>query len=282
MRRIYWLIILLLPALLFSKQTKPVVFVSILPQKYFVERIAGDFFDVKVMVKPNENPATYEPTIKQLSSLKQCKLYFSIDVPFEKVWLPKIRKMYPNLRIVSTSKGITKRFMDNFEGKKNSKNPDPHIWLSPKLVKIQAKNIKEAFCKTYPEHSEDFNKNYSEFLSELDNLHNTISKNLSDIKVRKFAVFHPSWGYFADEFSLKQIPIEIEGKEPTPKQLKSIISILKRENIKVIFVQKQFSQKLAHSIAKQIGGKVIAIDPLAENFYQNLLQISKQIKDTLQ
>ena len=267
---------------LYSKVTKPVIFVSILPQKYFINRVAGNSFEVKVMVKPGENPAVYEPTIKQLSLLKKADLYFSIGVPFEKVWLPKIKKMYPHLQIIDTSKGIKKRYMDTFSNAKNSsKNPDPHIWLSPNLVKIQATTIAEALSQKYPDKKEYFYNNLNKFTAELDSLHNFINTQFANIKVRKFAVFHPSWGYFADEFSLKQIPIEIEGKQPTAKQLKTIINILKKENIKVIFVQKQFSTKLAAAIASQINGKVIPIDPLSENYIENLKGISIKIKSAL-
>jgi zinc transport system substrate-binding protein len=264
------------------KKIKETVFVSILPQKYFVQRIIGTDFTVNVMVKPGENPAMYEPTIEQLSNLKNTLVYFSIGVPFEKVWIPKIKKMFPDLKIVDTSQNIKKRFMDTFDRKKNnSQNPDPHIWLSPNLVKIQAKTIYQTLSELFPEKKDIMEINYQKFVTQLDSLHNVISDNLKNLKNRKFAVFHPSWGYFADEFNLKQIPIEIEGKEPTAIQLEKIISILKKQNIKIIFVQQQFSTKLAEAVARQINGKVVRIDPLSEDYINNLIEISQKMKSVL-
>ena len=266
------------------ENTKPTLFVSILPQKYFVKRIAGDIVDINVMVKPGHNPATYEPTMKQMSMLGISKTYFSIGVPFEKAWLPKIKDINQNLLIVDTSKGIKRRVMDNFSKSQNRQNvklTDPHIWLAPKLVKIQAKNIYETLLTLFPAQKDTFTRNYKNFLDDLDNLHQNIAQNLSNLKGREFAVFHPSWGYFADEFSLKQIPIEIEGKSPSAKKLSKIIKILKKNKIKTVFVQEQFDTRLAKSIADEISGKVIAIDPLSEDYINNLTNISKTMKTEL-
>lgn len=263
---------------------KTTVFVSILPQKYFVKRIVGDNADIKVMVSPGQNPEVYDPTMQQMSMLAISKVYFSIGVPFEKVWLPKIKKMNPNLLIVDTSKGIKHRIMDNFfdsSEKNNARLTDPHIWLAPELVKIQAKNIYETMVNLLPNKKNELTANYKSFLDDLDKLHNEIKNSFSNLKSRKFAVFHPSWGYFADEFSLKQIPVEIEGKSPSAKELSKIIAIFKKNNIKTVFVQKQFDRRVAESIANEISGKVISIDPLSEDYINNLLNISKIMKNEL-
>ena len=267
-----------------KESAKPTLFVSILPQKYFVKRIVRDNADVVVMVSPGHNPATYEPTMKQMSILSSSKIYFSIGVPFEKVWLPKIKKTNSNLIIMDTSKGIKRRVMDDFnksQSEQNVKLTDPHIWLAPNLVKIQAKNIYDALLTLFPNQKDEFTQNYNKFLNDLDNLHQDIAHNLSNLKNREFAVFHPSWGYFADEFSLKQIPVEIEGKSPSAKELSKIIKILKRDKIKAVFVQKQFDTRLAETIATEISGKVIAIDPLSDDYINNLTKISKTIKNEL-
>ena len=263
---------------------KTTVFVSILPQKYFVKRIVGSNANIKVMVKPGHNPATYEPTMQQMSMLDASKVYFAIGVPFEKIWLPKIDRINPKLLIVDTSKGIKHRIMDNFSDNPNKnkiKLTDPHIWLSPNLVKIQAKEIYETMMNIFPNKKNDLTVNYKKFIDDLEQLHNDINKNLSNLKNREFAVFHPSWGYFADEFSLKQIPIEIEGKSPSAKELSKIIKILKKNEIKTVFVQKQFDTRLAKSIANEISGKIVVIDPLSEDYMNNLLEISKIIKSEL-
>jgi zinc transport system substrate-binding protein len=249
------------------------VTVSILPEKYFVKKIAGDLANVQVMVKPGSEPATYEPKPKQLSYLSKSKLYFAIGVPFEKNWLKKFKDINPNLLIVDISKNIHKRSMNSFydmkknkEQKSDKNSLDPHIWLSPKLVKTISKNISNAFVKIDPIHKETYLANLKKFYKEIDDLDIYSHKKLDKLSHREFIVFHPVWGYFADEFGLRQIPIQIEGKNPTPKTLIKLINYAKKNGIKTIFVQPQFSEKSARVIAKNINGKVVAINPLEENW----------------
>jgi zinc transport system substrate-binding protein len=158
---------------------------------------------------------------------------------------------------------------------------DPHIWLSPKLVKIQAKNILDGFLKIDEKHKDIYMENYKKFIKEIEDTDSKIKDTLSNLKNRKFMVFHPTWGYFADEYNLEQIPIEVEGKTPSMQTLAKLINKAKKDNIKVVFVQPQFSKKSAEIIAKQIGGKVIAVDPLAENWSENLISVSKVFKKVL-
>ncbi len=274
-------------------------FVSILPQKYFVERIVGDMFNIEVLVKPGESPATYEPTTKQMIGLSKAKALFTIGVAFEDNLIPKLQKQYPDLEILATDKNILKHkpasFIDIFDNELDHSHHhhenedahhhheglDPHIWLSPNLVKTQVTNIADYFIATYPEQANFFEKNRDEFFTELDEATLEIEKIFSKVERREFLCFHPAWGYFADQFNLKQIPIEIEGKEPTPKEQQKIIEFVQEQGIKVIFVQAQFDQRIASSIAEQIGGSVILIDPLAENYLDNLKIIANKIAESM-
>jgi len=267
--------------------------VSILPQKYFIEKIASEGFQIKVMVSPGFSPATYEPLPKQLGQLKNTKAFFSIGVPFEEAWLKKISSINPEMRIVDTSDSIKLRKMDDFQEiirddheedelhNDHNHQHDPHIWLSPRLVKKQAKVILYSLIELDQENSDKYQQNYNRFILELSELQAYIQDKLNNIDSRQFLVFHPSWGYFADEFGLKQIPIEIKGKKPTARELISIIEYAREKNIKVLFVQKQFSTKEAQSIAKAIDGKLIQIDPLAENYNENMKQIADIFSDEL-
>ncbi len=255
------------------------VSVSILPQKYFVKQIAGDLAKVQVMVLPGSEPATYEPKPKQLSHLMKSKIYFAIGVPFEKNWLTKFKEVSPKMLVVDVSKGIKKRAMSssyNLKSKKRVKKDalDPHIWLSPKLVKVIAKNIADAFIKMDPNHKDIYLSNLKSFTKQISSLQKYAHKKLDHLKHTEFMVFHPVWGYFADEFHLKQIPIQIEGKNPTPKSLIQLIKYAKDKDIKVIFVQPQFSKKSAKVIARNIGAKVVVLDPLSQNW-------TKSIKDAI-
>jgi len=272
----------------------PTVTVSILPQKYFVEQIAKDFLQVNVMVAPGTNQHTYEPKPAQMKELAKSDAYFSIGDGFEKAWLPKFKNSNPKMIMVDTIKGIEKIAMEehHHEDEKadhkghahhdhEEESLDPHVWLDPILVKIQAKNIYDALITLYPAQASEFTKNYEAFLVSIDTLDATIQKTLSEIKSRKFIVFHPSYGYFAQRYNLEQIAIEVSGKEPKPSELATIIKEAKEENAKVVFVAPQFSQKSAISIAKQINGKVLPIDPLAYAWSENLLSIAKTFQSEL-
>ncbi len=246
--------------------------------KYFVERIGGRHFDVQVLVGPGQSPATYEPTPRQMAKLNDAIVYFRIGVPFENVWLDRIKNANPDMQVVDTRKGIELREISRHSHDQDSGAhegiKDPHIWLSPSLVKYQARTICDALIEISPAQRDEFNDGLTSFIDDLDNLSLEIKNKLSELKSRNFMVFHPSWGYFADEFNLEQIPIEIEGKEPGAKELAAIIDYAKEQNIKVIFTQAQFSQRSAKAIAEEIGGKVIAIDSLDEDYINNLRKVA--------
>jgi len=290
------------------------VFVSILPQKYFVERITGDKIDVKVLVKPGESPATYNPTPQQMKGLTEAQIYFRIGVPFEQAWLSKIQNNNQELKIIDTRQNIELMEMDNFaeisqeylkqnEGKflKTEVDPhyyehnkfdfkydstavvmDPHIWLSPELVKIQTETIYRALIELDSENAPFYQSNLAHFHHDLDKLSVEIETALASIKNRRFLVFHPSWGYFARQFNLKQIPIEIHGKTPGMKMITDIILFSKLENLEVIFVQEQFSTHEAEAIAEVLNARVIKIDPLAENYLNNMRNIAHTFKEQLE
>jgi zinc transport system substrate-binding protein len=251
------------------------VTVSILPQKFFVEKIGGNAVVVNVMVLPGSNPAVYEPKPKQMVMLKKSKIYFAIGVPFEMIWLDKFKKVNPDMKIVLTQKGINRLPMVKRKKTSGREILDPHIWLSPELVKKQCETIKNVLSEIDIEKKDLYEKNFRKFLQEIDEVNNKIKTILRNSSGKKFIVFHPSWGYFARDYNLIQIPIEIEGKAPKPKDLNKLIRIAKKENIKVVFVQPQFSSAMAETIAKQINGKIVKVDPLAENWSENILKAAK-------
>ncbi len=258
------------------------VFVSILPQKYFVEKIGKSQVDVRVMVHPGANPATYEPKPRQMAALAKAKLYFAVGVPFEHVWLKKIAADNPEMNIIHTDEGIEKISMtDHHHDKKDihgHKSKDPHIWLSPALVKIQAYSIFTALKTVDPDHGMLYKTNYDRFIADIDALDQELKNGFSDIQNRRFMVFHPSWGYFAQAYGLTQIPVEMEGKEPKPGQLKELIEYARTQQIRIIFAQPQFSTKSARLVAGEIGGTVTFADPLAEDWPANLRKTAAALK----
>jgi zinc transport system substrate-binding protein len=265
------------------------VVASILPQKYFIEKIGGDRVSVSVMVLPGANPATYEPKPRQMVNLSKTRIYFAIGVPFEDNWLPKFSRTNAKMMVVATQSGIKKLPMKpgghhHDETQNGHENPvtatkDPHIWLSPPLVMVQARNILDGLVKADPKGKKNYEANYKAFLRELKDLDEEIRKELQTTgQNHKFMVYHPSWGYFARTYGLEQIPIELEGKQPSPRKLLELIQDARKDGIKVIFVQPQFSEKSAETIAHAIGGKVVAADPLAEDWKNNLLHVAAKFR----
>lgn len=256
------------------------VFTSILPQKFFVEQIGGDLVKVEVLVGPGMSPHTYEPLPQQMSSLSRARLFFAIGVPFEQVLRQKLVSICPNLKIIETDRGIERRVMQAYEesdGHLHSEDcnhsagtSDPHIWLDPELAMIQGKNIAAALKEALPEHAAVIDARLAEFSTKMRKLVAELTLVLEPVKGETMLVFHPAFGYYADRFGLKQKAIEIEGKEPAPRQLVNLIRYCKAQNIHIVFVQKQFPVAAAETVARSINGSVIIIDPLSENYADNL------------
>lgn len=271
------------------------VFVSIVPQKYFVEKIGKDRVGVQVMVQPGASPATYEPKPRQMADLSKTRLYFAIGVPFEQSWLKKIAAANPEMTVIHTDRGIEKIAMaahhhdddvDTQHGEKGRPGHghgglDPHIWLSPPLVMIQAKTILAGLVAVDPAHQTTYEANFNAFISEIADLDMELKGIFASKKERRFMVFHPTWGYFAHNYGLQQVPIEIEGKNPRPAQLKALIEQARESGITVIFVQPQFSIKSAALVAKAIGGQVAIADPLAENWAASLRTVAEKLRAAL-
>ena len=271
------------------------VFVSIVPQRYFVQQIGKDLVDVKVMVQPGASPATYEPKPRQMSDLSKARVYFAIGVPFENTWLRKIATANPEMKMVHTDHGIEKIPMaehhhetdEHHEDEAHEEDHhehaglDPHIWLSPPLVKTQARTILAALQEADPGHRNVYEANFQNFVSRIDQLDADLRKTFADKQGLQFMVFHPSWGYFAHAYGLKQVAIEIEGKSPKPAQLKELIEHAREKGIRIIFVQPQFSTKSAELIAREISGQVAFADPLAQDWMANLNHVADNFKEAL-
>lgn len=270
---------------------KPVITVSILPQKYFVQRLAGNRFEINVIIPPGHSPDTYAPSPRQMKEISRSKLFFLIGyIPLEKTWFNHVKDTNPNLLIVDTSKGINMisgghhhhEEPTHHHPQENHEQPgiDPHSWLSPQAVKIQVNHMLQALIKIDPANRTLYEKNYTHFISDINNLDQEIKTMLQPHQGKKFMVFHPAWSYFARDFQLEQVPIEQEGKTPSPTQMKRVIDTARQANIKIIFVQKQFDTHSADAIATEIGAKVAILDPLAEDWLTNMKTIASTLAQT--
>jgi len=258
------------------------VFVSIEPQAFFVEKIADGLAEVEVLVKAGQSPATYAPTPQQVVRLSQADVYFRIGVPFEEALLSKLAGSTKRLRIVDTRRGISLRRLEEGDSDGHSHGPlDPHVWMSPRLVKIQAETICDALCRLAPGHAATFRKNLATFQAELDALDARIARALAPLRGKEVLVFHPAYGYFADAYGLKQVAVEAAGKAPSARRLVELIEWAKRRGIKVVFVQPQFSDRGARAIAEAIGGIVVPLDPLARDYVGNMEAIARSVEEAL-
>ncbi len=290
-----WLL-LLLPCLTAAAPPPVRVFVSVLPQKTFVERIGGDRVQVQVMVQPGASPHTYDPSPRQVAALAEADLYLAIGVNFEAAWMGRIRATNPGMTILDTAQGLRRRTLeahdhgdeaehqaDQQRGHDAESHPDhqadPHIWTSPPMVKQMAARIRDALTDLDPAGGPTYAAGYATFAAELDALDAEIRARLADLPSRRFMVFHPAWGYFADAYGLTQVTIEHEGKEPGPKALAALIDQARREQVRVIFVQPQFSRKAAAQVAAAIGGRVEVMDPLAADYVANLRQVAQVLAE---
>lgn len=328
------LLLLAITAIAGSAWATPSAFVTITPQKYFVDRISGGKASVSVMVEAGANPHAYEPKPRQMAELGKASIYFTIGDSFDQTWLSRIISANPAITVVHTAEGIEKIPMIDGHDDKDHKGEahghtdaghahkgeanghkntghghddeahghddttqshgsdahghdhgtlDPHIWLDPALVKIQAAHIRDGLSTVDPDGAQEYAANAAAFMQELDELDSELRTILSVLPEdrRTFLVFHPSWGYFAKAYGLKQASIEVEGKEPSPRDMARIIALGKETGAKVVFVQPQFSEKSASVIAKQVGAQVVRLDPLAADWSENLRKAAHAFVDAL-
>lgn len=297
---------------------KPTITVTIGPQSYFVKQIAQDTLEVNVMVPPNAEPHSYEPKPQQMKALEKSDIYFTIGLSEEDKWIEKFKKTYPNLNVVPTDKGIEKIAMAKHSHHDHDKHEhhdhanhdhddhdhdkhdhdhdkheahedhghhhpklDPHIWVDPISAKVIAKNITNELVKKYPKNSDLYKANLKKFEEKCDKLDIFIKDTLKDVKSREFIVYHPSWGYYAKQYNLKQIPVEVEGKEPKIKDLAELIDEAKEHHVKVIFVQPNFSQKSAKLVAEATDSKVVSINHLSADWENELRKTTEAFKEGL-
>jgi len=271
-----------------SEQGEPIAFVSIGPQRYVVQSIAGSRIRVEVLVQPGQDPHTFEPTPKQMTQLSRGQLYFRIGVAFERSLIPRIRSSNPQLKIIDTQAGIELREIEkgDHEGEKGKDHDehgmDPHTWLSPLLAKRQAQTIRDALIEADPGGREEYEAGYRNLAAELDGLHREIAAALAPYRGEEIFVYHPAYGYFIDEYGLRQVAVETGGSEPSAQQLARLIERARERQVRIVFVQPQFSRTGAEAVAEAIGGVVVPLDPLAEDYVENLREMARRIAEALE
>lgn len=256
------------------------VLTTLAPYKFFVEQIAGNTIQTKLIVPTGASPHSYEPTSRQVLEASRADIWFLIGEPFEERSLQALKSYRKEMKAIDMREGIP--LLDESEDHhhhhcRHIGCKDPHIWMSPRLVKKQAETIAKTLSDVYPENKELFQKNLKTFQKNLDNLDLEISKVLQSMRNHTILVSHPAYAYFCKDYGIKQISIEFEGKDPSPKQLTELLQKARENKSPFIFIQQQNPSKGARLIAREIGAEVINLDPLAENYFENMISISKSL-----
>ncbi len=255
---------------------KPIIAVSIVPEQTFVEAVCGDLVDTVTLIPSGSSPANYEPTAQEMEKFSDASLYFSIGVPTEEA------NILPNagdVKVISLQDEVAAVYKDRtFESGKR----DPHIWLSPKRAKVMIETIAKEMNELDPDHKETYEKNAADYIAQLDEVDQEIKDALEGVEIKKFIVYHPAFGYIADDYGLQMYALEEEGKEATAQHLQDMIDLAKEENIKVIFYQKEIDSSQSKAFAEEIGGKTIQLEPLAADYIDNLKKMAQAMAETMQ
>ncbi len=258
-------------------QEKPVVTVSILPQKTFIEKIAGDDFKVQVLVPHGASPESYSLLPSQLKEISRSQVWFRMGyIGFELSWREKIEQINSDMRVVNLAEGL-----DLIVGEEvqhgdhvHIEGVDPHIWMSPRLVKQMSEEMTSVLSEVNPEKSDEYRANYQEFVKEIDRLDAEIRAALKDYEGKPFVTFHPSLSYFARDYNLVQYPLESGGKEPTAQHMAKMVELARSENIDVVYIQSEFDREHARVFAEEIDGEVVEVWPLNPKWEENLENIT--------
>ena len=252
------------------ESAKPLVVVSVLPQAFIVERVARGRVGIEVMIPPGASPAAYEPTIDKLAAMDRAALYVKVghpDFPFERAWLDRLAEGRDGLEIVDSSAGVPER------------DGDPHVWLSPAIMRHIARNVHAALLEILPGERGVLGENLEILLAEIGSVQKTCGETLAPVQGRRFFVFHPAWGYFAEAYGLEQVAIEEHGKEPDVRHLADIVENARAAGVRTIFAQPQMSAASATLVAEEIGARVVLIDPLAYEWADNLERVARSIAE---
>lgn len=275
-----------------------VVAVSILPQKTFVEKVAGDLVEVVAMIPPGSNPENYQVKPQDMVVFSKAALYFAVGVESEKAGLlEKAVDLNPAIKVVRQDRVVDSRYLpidhEGFEMEAGEEEDhleeeepleedehahegrDSHIWLSPKRAMVMVENIRDELSEFDPQHRGVYEENARLYLEELKALDQEISDELQNASSRFFLIYHPSMGYFAHDYGLEMVPIEFEGKEATAARLREVIDFARKEGIQVVFYQQEHDKNQAETIAAELGGRVMELAPLDPDYVGNLRRIKE-------
>lgn len=273
------LVLLLIGCTQKPKFGEEVIYVSIAPLKYVVEQIADSDIRIEVLVPETTSPETYEPTVQQIRALADAQAYVSTGlIDFEQALAGKIGEIAPNTDMLNLSESVD-RLIEGHDHGEHAHGVDPHIWLSPKIVRGMGRPVAELLTRFRPDSAQVYQNRAERFADRVDSLDRYIRNALAGAKRNSFAIGHTSLTYFADDYGLKQIAIEAEGKEPSVKAMRQLVDSLQRIGVKAVLFQRQTSDAAARTIARELpGGRAVEFDPLALNWMGNMYRLADSLQ----
>lgn len=258
--------------------------VSVAPQAWLVKALTGDLADVQSMVNVGDDPHTYEPKPSQMKALAETDIYFTIGVEYEQAWMPRLSNSNAKMRVVDVTTGVSMLASQEHSDEANSgqSESDPHIWFSPQRMKVVAKNMAEALISYNPVNKSIYDKNLTALLEKIDAVDASVKDALQDINHKQFLIMHPMLAYFAEDYGLEQLPVEIGGQEPSPGELAQLLDLAQKNQIKALYIQRNTSLKMAETVSQALGiEKTIQLEPLAEDWPANMLEIARLLAEGL-
>jgi len=258
-----------------------IITVSIAPFKYFIDEIAGEDFKVNIIVPSGANPHNYEPYPEQINNLRRSKAYISNGfLGFEKAWLGRFYEINKSMIKVSLGDSIDPISSGHRHEGDHAEGADPHYWVSPKCALVIASSVKDLICTLNPDERKKYESNYDTLHSKITKADSLADSLFSGAAGRSFMIYHPNLGYLARDYRLNEIAVEFEGKEPPPSRFRELIDLARSENIKTIFVQKEYDIRHASTLAREINASITVIDPLSEDWLTATMGIITELHNS--
>ena len=260
-------------------QSKPTVVVTIAPQAAFVREVAGDRVNIVTVLPPGANHETYSPPPQDMAQMSNAALYLALGLPPERAnILPKLAEMNRNMKIIDVQKEVAKSYTPRFFAPDDQ---DPHIWLSPKRAILMVQLTARELGLLDPANRELYAANSQRYVGQIEGAEREARELLSPMANRTFIVYHPAFGYFADDYNLTMVALEEEGKEADPRRMREIIDMAREKGIKIIFYQEDIDGRQSRTFAEELGGRAEKISPMATNYVDNIRQMARSFAEGL-
>jgi zinc transport system substrate-binding protein len=262
-----------------GKENKPMVVVTVAPQATFVKEVAGDLVNIVTVLPPGANHETYSPPPQDMEKISSASLYLALGLPPERGnILPKIAEMNRKMKIIDVQNEVAKSYAPRFFAPDDQ---DPHIWLSPKRAVIMVQLTARELGALDPANRGIYDANAQRYVGQIEAVDRELRDSFKSMVNRTFIVYHPAFGYFADDYNLTMVAIEEEGKEADPRRMREIIDMAREKGLKIIFYQEEIDGRQSRTFADELGGRAEKVSPMAPDYIDNLKRMARTFSEGL-